>query len=433
MEQHIIESRYPITFHKKEAKLLGEHLKNRHTVVMIGMKRVGISNFLRFFLYQPEIVTTYINDGYKHIFIPVDLNDLVEREVGPFWILTLKRLADTIEISKTATPAFKKEIEELFLKSIQTQDTFLTIDTIRKACVMLVNHGYMPTIFFVLFDRMKERVTPDFFANLQGLADATQGKLSYVFTSFRSLDVLAPEVFSRTSLAGFSHDMYMKPSSAADMAIIFDTYKRIYGLPLAPEETDLLELVGGYVRYLHLSLIVLNEHKNQLPTSRESLMELLIKDERIHLQSEELWESLTSDEQRVLEKVQKKETLTTADKTVGKYLWDTGMVQENNGLFSELFADFLAQKKKKTAADTMQAIEFTKKEHALFDFLKKHTGEIAEREAIIVAVWPEVEELGVSDWAIDRLVARVRSKLRLQKSKYEIQTIKTRGYKLTEL
>jgi DNA-binding winged helix-turn-helix (wHTH) protein len=48
-------------------------------------------------------------------------------------------------------------------------------------------------------------------------------------------------------------------------------------------------------------------------------------------------------------------------------------------------------------------------------------------------VWPEVEELGVSDWAIDRLVARVRNKLKLQKSGFEIQTIKTRGYKLISL
>jgi len=45
-------------------------------------------------------------------------------------------------------------------------------------------------------------------------------------------------------------------------------------------------------------------------------------------------------------------------------------------------------------------------------------------------VWPEVEGLGVSDWAIDRLVARVRSKLKKQKSKVRIVTVKTRGYKL---
>ena len=52
MDNGVIEASYPITFRQNEARVLGEHLKNRHSVVLIGMKRVGISNFLRFFLNQ---------------------------------------------------------------------------------------------------------------------------------------------------------------------------------------------------------------------------------------------------------------------------------------------------------------------------------------------------------------------------------------------
>ena len=75
----------------------------------------------------------------------------------------------------------------------------------------------------------------------------------------------------------------------------------------------------------------------------------------------------------------------------------------------------------------------SKKEHLLFTFLKSKGGVICEREEIIHAVWPEVEEFGISDWAIDRLVARLRVKLKAQKSPFEIQTIKTRGYKMVEI
>jgi len=42
-----------------------------------------------------------------------------------------------------------------------------------------------------------------------------------------------------------------------------------------------------------------------------------------------------------------------------------------------------------------------------------------------------IPEFGVSDWAIDRLVARVRVKLPQQNSPYEIVTVRTRGYKLS--
>src|SRR3972149_11810562 len=117
MENKTIEALYPISFRQNDAKTLGQHLKNRNNVVLIGMKRVGISNFLRFFLNHQEIAKSYIADGNTHLFIPVDLNDLVEREVFPFWILTLKRIVDSVEASilKDAT---KKYIERLFLDSM---------------------------------------------------------------------------------------------------------------------------------------------------------------------------------------------------------------------------------------------------------------------------------------------------------------------------
>lgn len=435
MEMVITESGYPLTFHKKESQMLGKHLKNRHNVMLIGMKRVGISDFLRFFLYRPDIVDTYIGDGKKHIFIPVDLNDLVEREIRPFWILMLKRIADTVSISITASDEVKKKMEALFLESIQTQDIFLTIDNIRKSLLLLANNGYMPTLFLLRFDRMKDVATPEFFANIEGIKSATNGMVSFVFTSYRNLSVLSPHAFPKVSLQSFAQTMYLRPVNHEDSAIIYQTYKARYDLSLPRDlESALFLLVDGYVQYLHLSLILLSEKKNTLPKTAEALEILLLKDERIFLQSEELWESLTHDEQEIVKKITRKEAISSGERLLGEYLWDSGFVieqEEKSRLFSPLFDFFVTQKDTKDIEPA--ATEFTKKEQKLFDLLKDHVNEICERERIIETVWAEVEELGVSDWAIDRLVARVRSKLKLQKSGYEIQTIKTRGYKLLNL
>ncbi|MEK7119030.1 MAG: helix-turn-helix domain-containing protein, partial [Patescibacteria group bacterium] len=113
---------------------------------------------------------------------------------------------------------------------------------------------------------------------------------------------------------------------------------------------------------------------------------------------------------------------------VASYLWNTGIVVDADGkqsIFSPLFSQYLG---------TLTAVsgngEFTKKEHLLFTFLQSHAGDLCERDAIIEAVWPESKDMGVSDWAIDRLVARVRGKLKTQGNSYEIVTVKTRGYKL---
>ena len=428
MENSVIEANYPLAFRKDDAVSLGEHLKNRHSVVLIGMKRVGISNFLRFFLNNKDIAKTYISDGMTHLFVPVDLNDLVEKEVAPFWILTLKRISDVVAKSSFKKEV-KKKIEMFFLDSIQSQDLFLTIDSVRRSLVELTENGFLPTLFFIRFDRMKDAATPEFFANLQGLKDATHHKLSYVFTSYRSLDTLSPIVFTRASLSVFSKDLYIKPTKREDTKIIFETYKERYKLSLSSLiEQALLDIVDGYNQYLQLSLIYLHEQQNTLKT-KDELFEALSKDEGIILQSEELWESMESQEKNVIAKIVRNDKVTKEEIDWAKYLWDTGFV-EGLRVFSSLFDHYVRQTEKKSSNNI---VELTKKENLLFNFLKDNLSSVCEREQIISKVWPEVEALGVSDWAIDRLVARVRNKLKLQKSQFEIQTIRTRGYKLVEV
>jgi len=98
-------------------------------------------------------------------------------------------------------------------------------------------------------------------------------------------------------------------------------------------------------------------------------------------------------------------------------------------IFSPLFESFLDREIEKKQQGN--GLDFTKKEKALYEHLLRSLDKVCEREKIIEAVWPESEELGVSDWTIDRLVARLREKLKNQKGKYQIVTVKTRGFKLS--
>lgn len=431
MENSVIEAKYPIVFRKGLALSLGQYIKSRQSVVLIGMKRVGISNFLRFFIYHKDIAPVYIADSKNHIFIPVDLNDLVELNIYPFWTLTLKRIVDAIEKAKVEKK-IKNEIQSLFLDSIQSQEQFITIDSVRRSLVRIIEMGVLPTLFFIRFDRIKDVVTREFFANLQGLRDATHHKLCYVFTSFRSLDVLSPSVFSKTSLSAFSRNVYIKPAKKEDTKIILAMYIKHSGINLPAEtEKELFSAVDGYVQHLQLALVSLAEN-NSLLAKEENVFGHLAKDEQIALASEELWESLNAEEKSLLIKIADKESIALNDIEKNKYLWDTGLVigeGKDIKIFSSIFEYYVRRLEKKAPNS---AVEFTKKENLLFNFLKENNSGVCERDQIIKAVWPEVEELGVSDWAIDRLIARVRHKLKLQKTNFEIKTIKTRGYKLAE-
>ena len=437
MENGIIEALYPISFRLEDAATLGEHLKNRNSVILIGMKRVGISNFLRFFLNHKEIAKKYIADGNTHLFIPVDLNDLVEREVFPFWILTLKRIYDAVESSALSEQA-KKYIERLFLDSMQSKDTFSTIESVKKSLAKITQENVFSTIFFIRFDRLKKIVTPELFDNLQGVQDAANRKVSFVFTSFRGLTDLEPNVFTKSSVALFARTVYIRPAEKKDTKIIFDTYKARYKLVFPSSlEASLFEVVDGYVQYLQLALISLHESGKTFKNKQE-IFDFLSRDERIMLQSEELWESLSEIEQKVLLKIEKGQKVGPEERKEATYLWDSGFVFENllagekkTAIFSPLLGHYLKQRQ--IVKVNTASVDLSKKENLLFNFLKSKIGSICEREEIIQAVWPEVEEFGISDWAIDRLAARLRVKLKSQNAKFEIQTVKTRGYKMVEI
>jgi hypothetical protein len=410
--KHVIESTYPVGFRKKEAAELAEHIQNNHSVVIVGMKRVGISNFLRFFLSHNE----------APLFVQVDLNDLIERNISAFWTLLLTRLVDAVQRSAISEKE-KSACRRLFVQSIQLKDQFFTVESVRKVLEALVSGGESPTLFLLRFDRLAEVITPEFFSNLIGLRDALKNKVNYVFTSFRSLPDLAPDVFQKAHVSVFAKDMYLAPASASDMAVILTTLEEQYHTRLDPKTRDsLIAFSGGYVQYLQLGVIRLKEEK---------MSDDFFRDEQISFQSEELFESLTKIEKEVLLNIKQGNTVTKEQREQAKYLWNTGMVhdeKEKTVLFSPLFDDYVGR----LSMVSQNGKEFTKKEHLLFVLLQSHEGELCERETIIDAVWPETKESGVSDWAIDRLVARLRSKLKSHGSPFTVVTVVTRGYKLVK-
>lgn len=429
MEFKVIEQTYPEQFRQDITRELTEHLNKRDSVVFIGMRRVGISNFLRFFLYHKKIRTKF-GSLQKNLLIAIDLNDLIERTISSFWILTLKRILDTVEASDF-NHKLKKYIENLFLDGIQSKNTFLLVENIKKALNKILAEGVYPTIFFIRFDRISESASAEFLANLEGLKNSTNNKLSFVFTTSRGLNAVSPKVFSHTLLSLAESEIFLKPASETDSKIVCDAYLNRYNLQIPISmESELIKLTGGYLQYLQLALISLNEPEIDIKKIKD-LSEFLNNDERIKLQSEELWEDLIPGEQQALLEVLDGNQLDEKKLRDAKYLIETGLIQKIKSgykIFSPIFENFLKSKILKGEGSNGK-IELSKKEHLLFSFLKENLGEICEREAIIEAVWPEEEALGVSDWAIDRLVARLRKKVK-EEGEFEIVTIKTRGFKL---
>jgi DNA-binding winged helix-turn-helix (wHTH) protein len=353
---------------------------------------------------------------------------IVEQEIPPFWTLAFKRLSDAIEDTNLDI-ALKNQISTLFLNSIQLQDLFLTIENFKKSLNILILKGISPTFFFIRFDRLKDTATKQLLENFMGLIDATNRNISYVFTSYKPLDQVSAHAFHPDALAGFMHIMFLKPAKSNDSESIVNFFDAKYDLHLDQKTCrEIVKLSGGHIHYINLLALIIKEHGNKLPPLSE-----IVKDERVAYLYDELLDSLTEEEIEVLKNVVATNNASEEMKSRAKYLWQTGFLTEENQTFSPLFQHFVQHHSTKKNHPTLgDSHDFTKKEFMLFQLLKDNLDSICERDDIAHVVWPEIESEGVSDWTIDRLVGRLRNKLKVQKSEYSIVTIKTRGYKLVK-
>lgn len=403
-----------VHYRNDDVAFLAEHIRHNHSIELVGMRRVGINNFLRHFFLHHQYGKTD-----KQMYIFLDLNNLVEREAFPFWQLTLKRIADAVR-DLVVDPVLRKEISSIFESAIQYQSLQMTYDGVREALSALVKNGIQPVIFFNRFDRVVNIMSESFIDNIYGLYDASGQRLSCVFTSYRPL---ADFYKKKLSIDQF-YTRYLVPLNSENAEVHIDEYQKKYAVVFdAPGRRACIALAGGHVQYLRVLMDIVREMKpipSKLPAAA-------FKDERILLLSEELWESLIDDE-----KIELKQIISGTKKdTPQGYLSKTGMVQGTR-IFSDIFAEFI-KRRSDESKQSGQATDFTRKEHLLFNFLKEHLDTICERDRIIEKVWPENAEDGISDWSIDKLMERLREKIKKQSLPYQVVTVRTRGYKMVGL
>ena len=416
------EGEYPLTFRSGDVAFLEQNIALYRSIELIGMKRVGINNLIQYFFSHKNYPSNKAN-----LFVLVDLNNLVEREIFPFWQLTLKRIVDGVRDSELP-PEVEKKVTRIFESCIQYENLLMTFDGIREALDAIVTAGIHPVIFFTRFDRISNLLSDDFFANIKGIHSAAGRQMSFVFTSYLPLEQISKSPINRSKI-DFLHTHYIKPANPADSGAIISGFQLHHGITIAPALSNkMIELCGGHAQYLQLALLIYLEQQEKI-TSAKLLEQVLMNDERIMLQSEELWESLSDETQHFLKSVCTSQGCKTKPTNL-PYIERAGLLTQHNDsiyIFSPLLTHYVEEK---AQTKKSQSLELTKKEHLLYTCLHNNINEICERETIIEQVWPEDEDYGISDWSIDKLVERLRTKLKTKDPSLEVITVRTRGYKM---
>lgn len=367
-----------------------------------------------------------------------DLNCLRELSERAFFEYVINGLYDTIRESGLSEK-IKSDAKTLVENRSQITNLQGVFDTLVQLVKLVSSQTEMTVVFFLIrFDRLHALFHSLFFAALQSLADVARFRLLYVTTSVRSLKDFYYKDLAESETIFFPQSYYLKPISQCDLHSIAKQLNltKDYDQTLSSQNIDtIFSLGGGHIMLTRLILMAWSEGTLN-GNGKTITTEALLKNERIYMACEEIWTNLTKPEKDFLTVlVYKRRVMKPSDET--HYLLDTGIVVEQNSnlhCFSPLFEQWIINHEKHFRINH-GSHELTPKERLLLNVLTAKENALCDRDSVIEGVWPEYQQvdLTVSDWAIDRLVSRLRNKLKERNDGYEILTMRGKGFKLMKV
>lgn len=292
--------------------------------------------------------------------------------------------------------------------------------------VLLAQSSRRLVFLFDQFDDVYQEAEPRLFANLRGLREAYKYRISYlVFTrdllpNLIEMDQAREEFYELLA----SNIMGLKPYAKSDAMSVLDRISGRNKLGLNDALRDrLYELASGHAGLLRAALLGATQHQLIGQLHQDNAAELLLQIPGVAMECEKLWRSLSVHEQRTL--MAKAQGFDTAvDPTIVTQLQIKGlMMEEDAGIFSPIFARFIATQDALWEAPLFfdeparqiwimgnPAPRLTQLEYRLFQQLHEQEGEVVEKDALITAGWPSAQG-GVSDEALIAAIARLRRKI----------------------
>lgn len=258
-------------------------------------------------------------------------------------------------------------------------------------------------IVFNRFDHLKKLYSHTFFDLLRRIRDVDRNKVVMIFASTRPVYELAmPYLADSYSL--FTKLVYLPPYSHRDMEYLAGL-DQSYRLVDAEVRVEAERLSGGH-------------HALWQTLLRCQNLDNPIGDPMVRALMERIVSGVGVSHKRMLKRMMRNVEGSEDEVVVGLGL----LRREKNEWvpFTPLLTDFLRQDQPKT---------LPVKEKRLLTLLKRNLNEVVNKEEIVEFVW-RGELPGVSDWALNALVYRLRRHPGFSDLGYEIQSIKKQGYRL---
>lgn len=433
MEPKHFESLYPEESRYEEIDKILSLIKKGSSCQLVGVPGTGKSNLLGLLTYNRNVRIRHLGENQKWFhFVYMDFSEVKNRslaDVIKFMTISLSYSFQERGLVKDAdrVRGFLSEVENL-------TDEMILFQALKKAIDYFAIERELTIVFlFDRFDQYAPRVSADFFSNLKIMRNRAKYRFACVFGLNRELT----QIVEPASLEDFyefvaENIVYLKLFDAPGITFRLSYLEKVTGKKIGPNvKEEILKLTGGHGKLTRLaSEAALSEGK-----IGEDLSAFLLAKKAVRGGLFEITRTLLPQEVRDLKAEIKNEFLENVGLAKnGKCIIPLFITYLNSLPQSAEKLSYDSEKNEITKGGENLSDKLTPSEFRLLRFLITNSGKVCEKDEIIENVWKDSKtKEGVTDQALDQIIYRLRKKIEDDPENPQfLQTIKGRGYKLTE-
>jgi DNA-binding winged helix-turn-helix (wHTH) protein len=383
------------------------------------------------------------------------MNNLLETSLGSFYRLLFKRLIECIKESNQIPNDIKTDVGKRYKEVIPNTDTFILFEETKDTLKLLSNKSIKVVFILDEFIKLKE-IGKLAFSNLKAIRDIDKELISIGFVGNQNL----AHFFDHDTLQGL-HTLfrfkfiYIHNLNREESDYIFKDYEEKFGIKMTKETRDKIYILTNGNLWLLKKIISIYNDKNELFDGEEEIMmKNLLSFYDIEITLDYFWDRLSKEDQESIVEIIK----TNSVGNNNTFLLESGIIikdNDNYDLFSPLLRKYLDEfihvydekKGNESVIDNNSFIidkedrfikhngsvigsDLTKTEFDVLAYLIENSGKAVTRDELGVVMWGDERFEKYSDYAIDRLISRIRSKIGENASapKY-LKTVKGVGFR----
>ncbi len=428
------ESLYPADSRFEEIEKIISFIKNGSSCQLVGLPGTGKSNLLGLLAYNRNARLAHLGENQKWFhFVYMDFSEVKKRALPDVIKFMIVSLAYSLQ-----ERGLSQEYERVHgvLGDIKDfSDELIAFQALKKIIDYLAIEKELTIVFlFDRFDQYVPNLGEEFFSDLKILRNRAKYRFSCVLTLDRELtDLIEPLVFSEfyEFLAG--NTVFLKLRDEGGLVFRLSYLERATGKK-ADEKIRkvMLKQTAGHGKLTRLSYEAILSETSKI----SDLTKFLLSKKTIQGALFEIWNFLTPGERQDIKRGDKNEFLEklglTKDGKITIPLLESYINTLKPQVAEKLSYDVSRNEILKGDQNLTELL--SPQEFRLARYLLQNQGRVCEKDEIIQAVWKDSKtQEGVTDQALDQIIYRLRKKIEEDpNSPRFIQTIKGRGYKLTD-